>query len=473
MHKLFKSILVSFLLIGCSYSKPTNPNNSNEEEQEKTVITNEELVKQIDSKIKEEKLFEGLTYNDLYVIYFSSRLNLSLYKNGLNIEIEFERIEDEEVSFKPYIIIRNDNLYSFEFTEEGKQHEVSYTIQYFEDSYDLLISSMYSFDILEDGTLKTTHSISTPSEALLNAISSNYKGNYEALKKKLEQISKAANVIIGVLKENPSDFSMGNPNTYDVDYEISNKINEEMRKEQTESFNKCLYVHCEEKSEEYQKISLYTNILAGYPNSFVSTNNLEINNTLAWNLFSLLDPYVSSDYNCDQEKYTLINQKNSEETITLPREFCDSSMENYLFYNYFYLQSDFQEIQPIIFPDCILNQNINIEYDGKTTILREKYGVYERTGDSGDGPEVWGDYQYLLDYVIKDDLITAHVLNYKKDMQYGLALKDKFGNTYLSSNNNKSEKEVLLEHIDTFQKATIVLKDNGEEYYQIVSYNLE
>ena len=59
-----------------------------------------------------------------------------------------------------------------------------------------------------------------------------------------------------------------------------------------------------------------------------------------------------------------------------------------------------------------------------------------------------------------------------RDYTYGPSIVDRYGNTYLF-HIDKVEHEVVLEQQDKLVHETIVLKDIGEEYYQVLSFTLE
>ncbi|MBQ9987532.1 MAG: hypothetical protein IJP28_04050, partial [Erysipelotrichales bacterium] len=221
---------------------------------------------------------------------------------------------------------------------------------------------------------------------------------------------------------------------------------------------------------------------SGFDESFTSTEGLMINEDVASQILETITVY--SDFihryetqDLQQEGMILFtNIDNKDDYFYVPESDLHITSDGY-FGTQFVKKEDYLHAIETIYPNATYTfHEDTLKNDGLAAKYYPKHELIQLGAHYGDvGYEATEDgipSQYILDYQVDGDIITVHAVRYMRDYTYGPSIVDRYGNTYLF-HVDKVEHEVVLEQQDKLVHETIVLKDIGEEYYQVLSFTLE
>lgn len=468
-------LLSLFLFMGCSNLVDKNKDDVVVSDTQDTTVINKEYIPSEELALEIYEYIEDAgylvdydrcyirldtPYEDIAIIY--------LYKGEYTYSSEFE-IKKTKVEYTSKV---SDNTYHIAtYENDGLIHEVGYTFRFENDDIWVPYSSetKFVFTHNEDNTLQV--SSGTPPDGLEEVLEQHATPYWEFLDNERNRWNNISEEIASLIQQKYLDYRLGIKEQYILN--DTQRVKPEVM---------CSFYSCEYIPDDIKKLTKTTGSLSGFNESFSSTEELVINEDVASQILETVTVY--SDYihrhetqELQQEGMILFTNiddvsdrfyiSNSDLSIT-PDGYMGTRVVKYIDY--------FNAINTL-YPNCnyafdeasLKNDGLTATYDSKNNIIQ--LGMFY--GDVGyEGSEDGIPSQYILDYEIDGDIITVHSVRYTRDYTYGPSIKDRYGNTYLFYK-DKKEHEVVLENQDKLIHETIILKDIGKDYYQVLSFTLE
>lgn len=455
--KTWYVLLCLLLCSGCMKPLPkAEPEEELPAEIPEVLLDGAQLYELINQTILDEKLLDGLAMEPaLYQLYPSQTIELLILNQKGIFTWKFPYRDDPSytIEFNPK---------TFSYINEGKKHEMQYVITQ-TNTENLIRINGYHITNLEavyqDGavTIRSSENANLPA-SLLASLKNTLIEEWAANQANVQQAASVLSRISELIQSTPSKYSK--------------EANFEFPQIDTNPVLWKMYEKLGDATCEYERTLLfdkpwhsYINVIQLDTAEFATTAGMVLTESMARGLLALPGVYISANgsqfWNTKTEKL----HERSEELHQLI-----GSLDGYFGVA---LLSEFAKYQQIVFPDSLpyAMQTGMLAYGGTVKVDHANdYLIYPAL--DGDGGRRELEEKLLLEVQNKDDLFTVRMIQYQS---HGDFIMDHHGNTYYASNCKNSAfqtETVIRKQIEQFHVQEVILKDLGDETYQLLSLQI-